>query len=297
MSALVPAFSAGQKHDFLKRPIAFRHGLVETGLVDDAALVAVLERYPDELVDINLFDFDDASGGNLRTGKRGALDGAQVLDAVKRGRVWVQLRGVQQHYPALGQAVRRAFREISAQAPGFRPVNVDGQLILSAPGAKVPYHADAAGVILFHMRGRKRVWVYPNGETHLPQAAMEKIAMRATTEDLPYARALDADAEVFELEGGQALAWPQHAPHRVENLEGFCVSFSADYQTWDSRFLNGAHVANGVLRSRGWRIAGMDRTPRAARAALWAASLALKRFGKVQTRPDFEQTFELGAAA
>lgn len=295
MTALVPAWSAPQKQDFLQRPIVFRHGLVETGLVDDGALVAVLEQYPDELVDINLFDFDDASGGNLRTGKRGALNGAQVLEAVKRGRVWVQLRGVQQHYPALGRAVRSAFREIAAQAPGFRPVNVDGQLILSAPGAKVPYHADAAGVILFHMRGRKRVWVYPNGETHLPQAAMEKIAMRATTEDLPYARAWDADAEVFELEGGQALAWPQHAPHRVENL-GFCVSFSADYQTWNSRFLNGAHVANGVLRRRGWPIARMDRTPRAARAALWAVSLALKRFGKVQTRPDFEQTFELGAA-
>jgi hypothetical protein len=297
MSALVAPWSAEQKSDFLKRPIAFRHGLVDTGLVEDDALVAVLERYPDELIDINLFDSDDASGGNLRTGKRGGLDGAQVLDAVKRGRVWVQLRGVQQHYPALGRAVRSAFREIAAQTTGFRPVNVDGQLILSAPGAKVPYHADAAGVILFHMRGRKRVWIYPNGEAHLPQEAMEKIAMRATTEDLPYARAWDADAQVFDLQEGQALAWPQHAPHRVENLEGFCVSFSADYQTWDSRFLNGAHVANGVLRQRGWRIAPMSRTPRAARAALWAASLALKRFGKVQTRPDFEQTFELGSAA
>lgn len=294
---LVPPWSDDQTRSFLKRPVAFQHRLLETGLVDDDALVRLLEDYPDALIDINLFDSDDASGGNLRTGRRGGLDGAQVLDAVKRGRVWVQLRGIQQHYPELGAAVRLAFGEIAARTRGFKPVNIDGQLILSAPGAKVPFHADAAGVILFHMRGRKRLWVYPADERRLPQAAMEKIAMRATTEDLPYAREWDADAAVFDLEPGQALAWPQHAPHRVENLEGFCVSFSADYQTWNSRFLNGAHIANGVLRSRGWRIAPMSKTPVLARAALWAASLVLKRFGKVETRPPFEQTFELGAAA
>lgn len=294
---LIDAWSADQKRDFLQAPIAFRHHLRETGLVEDEALIRVLERYPDALIDINLFDFDDASGGNLRTGSRGALDGAAVLDAVKHGRVWVQLRGVQQHYAELGRAVRAAFGEIAGQAPGFRPVSVDGQLILSAPGARVPYHADAAGVILFHMRGRKRLWIYPADEAHLPQEGMERIAMKATTEDLPYERAFDADATMFDLEPGQALAWPQHSPHRVENLEGFCVSFSADYQTWGSRLLNGAHVANGVLRSRGWRPAPMSKTPAVARAALWGASLALSRLGAVRRRPDFEQTFDLGAAA
>lgn len=294
---LIPAWSEEQKRDFLRAPIAFRHILAETGLVEDEALVRVLERHPDALMDINLFDSDDATGRNLRTGARGGLDGAQVLEAVKHGRVWVQLRGVQQHYPELGRAVRSAFKEIAGQARGFKPITIDGQLILSAPGARVPYHADAAGVILFHMRGRKRLWIYPRDEAHLPQADMEKIAMKATTEDLPYDRAFDAQAAVFDLEPGQALAWPQHAPHRVENLEGFCVSFSADYQTWSSRFLNGAHVANGVLRARGRRIAPMEETSQAARAALWAASLALKRLGKVQVRPDFEPTFDLGAAA
>lgn len=294
---LVPDWSEDLKRDFLKKPVAFAHRLLETGLVDDDALVRVLERYPDELIDINLFDHDDASGGNLRTGSRGGLDGAAVLEAVKHGRVWVQLRGVQQNYRELGQAVRSAFGEIAGQARGFRPIAVDGQLILSAPGARVPYHADAAGVILFHMRGRKRVWIYPTDEAHLPQAGMERIAMKATTEDLPYTPAFDDDATVFDLEPGQALAWPQHAPHRVQNIEGFCVSFSADYQTWDSRLLNGAHVANGVLRSRGFPIAPMHKTPTAARAALWAAHLALRRLGKVERRPDFEATFDLATAS
>ena len=294
---LIPAWSDDLKQRFLRRPAAFAHRLVETGLVDDDALVRVLDGYPDALIDINLFDSDDASGGNLRTGSRGGLSGAEVLEAVKQGRVWVQLRDIQGHYPELGRAVREAFAQIAGQARGFRPVAVDGQLILSAPGARVPYHADAAGVILFHMRGRKRLWIYPTDEAHLPQAGMERIAMKATTEDLPYDPSYDAAAEVFDLEPGQALAWPQHAPHRVQNLDGFCVSFSADYQTWGSRLLNGAHVTNGVLRSHGFPVAPISRTPAAARAVLWAASLLLRRAGKVQRRADFEQTFELAQAA
>ena len=105
--------------------------------------------------------------------------------------------------------------------------------------------------MLFHLRGRKRVFVYPGDEAHLPERNMEQVVARQTTEELPYASAFEADAQVMDLEPGEALTWPLYAPHRVENLDRFCVSLSMDFQTWGSRFRNGALYTNAVLRSRG----------------------------------------------
>ena len=297
MSSLLADWSADQKAAFGKAPITFRHGLAETDLFEDEPLARLLDAYPAELYDINLFDFDDEGQATMRTGARGRLPGREVLDGVKQGRIWVQLRRAEAWCPELGALIAKAFAEIARQAPGFRPVQLNGQLILSAPQAKVPFHADAPGVALFHIRGRKRIWIYPNDEEHMPQQGMENIVLKQQTEDLPYRRAMDAQAQVFDLEPGLAAAWPLHAPHRIENQGTFNVSLSVDYQTWGSRLTNGAHYANGVLRR--WRapVAPMHRTPMAARAGLWAASLAMKRAGLVQDRiKGFERSFELGDA-
>ncbi|MFN3524374.1 MAG: transcriptional regulator [Phenylobacterium sp.] len=286
-----------QRQGFGRRPMVFGHRLAATGLFDDGPLAGLLDGYPAELFDINLFDMGPDGQMTMRTGVRGRRPGREVLEGVKEGRVWVQLRGVETHHAPLGRAIRAAFAEIAAEVPGFRPVQLTGQLILSAPGAKVPFHADAPGVCLFHIRGRKRIWIYPNDERHMPQRSMEDIMLKQTTEDLPYDPRMDAAAQVFDLEPGMAATWPLHAPHRIENLGTFNVSLSVDYQTWTSRMINGAHYANGILRRRGLPVAAMSRTPAPARAALWAAHLAMKRMGLVEDRiGGIERSFELGEA-
>ena len=291
---LIPAWSAEQKRDFRKAPITFAHRLAQTGLFEDAPLAELLDRYPADLYDINLFDYDEEGQATMRTGVRGRLPGEKVLEGIKEGRVWVQLRRVEQHYEALAPVIHAAFREISREAQGFRPVQLNGQLILSAPQAKVPFHADAPGVCLFHLRGRKRIWIYPVDEVHMPQTGMEDIMLKQQTEDLPYHRGMDAAAQVFDLAPGMAATWPLHAPHRSENQEGFNVSLSVDYQTWGTRITNGAHYANGIFRRKGVPVAAMARTPMPARTALWAASLALKRAGLVEDKiANLDRSFEL----
>jgi len=296
MSDLITDWSPEQKIAFGKTPITFQHRLVESRLFEDDALARVLDAYPAELYDINLFDFDADGQHTMRTGARGRRSGEEVLEGVKEGRIWVQLRRAEAWYPGLGDLIQEAFAGISGQARGFKPIQTNGQLILSAPGAKVPFHADAPGVVLFHLRGRKRIWIYPADETHMPQKGMENILLKQQTEDLPYQRDMDAAAQIFDLEPGMAAAWPLHAPHRIENLGTFNVSLSVDYQTWESRLINGAHYANGVLRRWGMPVAAMDKTPAFARAALWAASLGLKRARLVEDRiKGLERSFELGS--
>jgi len=295
MSRLIADWSNDQKSAFRHAPVTFQHDLLASGLFDDEALAGLLDAYPAELYDINLFDFDAEGQATMRTGARGRLPGRDVLEGVKAGRIWVQLRRAEAFHAGLGDLIAEAFAGIRRQVPDFKPVQLNGQLILSAPQAKVPFHADAPGVVLFHLRGRKRIWIYPNDEAHMPQQGMENILLKQQTEDLPYRRDMDPAAQVFDLEPGVAAAWPLHAPHRIENQGTFNVSLSVDYQTWDSRITNGAHYANGALRRAGLPIAAMHRTPMAARAGLWAASLALKRARLVEDRiKAFERSFELG---
>ena len=269
------------------------HSLVEQGFAADEALAAILDRYPAELFDINLYDYDDEGQASLRTGVRGKLDGAGLLAAIQQGRLWVNLRSVETGWPELWAAAMTEFARVQAAYPGLRAVRNAGQLILSSPKARVPYHFDAAGVVLFHMRGRKRIFVYPGDEAHLAEVDMEQVVSRQAAEDLPYDRAFEADAQVIDLEPGQALTWPIYAPHRVENLDRFCVSLSMEFQTWPSRFRNGALFANAVLRSRGGHPRMTDRMTTPELAARWAASLALKRAGTLKSRLEsFERDFE-----
>ncbi|MDP1618918.1 cupin-like domain-containing protein [Phenylobacterium sp.] len=274
------------------------HSLVEQGFASDAALAEMLDRYPAELFDINLYDYDDEGQVSLRTGARGRLNGEELLAAIQQGRLWVNLRSVETGWPELWAAAMDEFTRVQGAYAGLRAVNSSGQLILSSPKARVPYHFDAAGVVLFHLRGRKRIFVYPGDEAHLAEVDMEQVVSRQTTEELPYVRAFEADAQVMDLEPGQALTWPFYAPHRVENLDRFCVSLSIEFQTWPTRFRNGALFTNAVLRSRGGRPRMTDRMAAPELAARWAASLALKRVGALKSRiAGFERDFEpeLGA--
>lgn len=269
------------------------HSLIAQGFAEDGALAAVLDRYPADLFDINLYDYDDEGQVSLRTGARGRLDGAQLLEAIQQGRLWVNLRQVETGWPELWAAAMAEFRKVEAAYPGLKAVKNAGQLILSSPKARVPYHFDAAGVVLFHLRGRKRIFVYPGDEAHLAERDMEQVVSRQTTEELPYSLAFEGDAQVIDLEPGQALTWPLYAPHRVENLDRFCVSLSMDFQTWPSRFRNGALYTNAVLRSRGGAPRLTDTMGQGELALRWAASLGLKRVGALKSRiAHFERQFE-----
>lgn len=278
---------------WLSQPKLYDHQIQATGLVEDDALAALLDRYPAELLDINAYSYDAEGQVSLATGERGRADGAALLDAIKGGRVWVNLRDAHEAHPALWSHIQPVFDGI-ARDLGVRPIKVTGQLILSSPQTRVPYHFDAAGVILFHLRGVKRLWVYPTDEAHLPQPSVENVIMRIQAEELPYRLAFDENARVVELHPGQALTWPLYAPHRVENQGVFNVSLSLDFQTWESRMMRGAHFANGVLRRWGHRPASMAATPALARAVLWAASLAMKKANLAPNLiKDYERSFAL----
>lgn len=247
---LIPTWTPDNRARFLKEPLVFRHGLLDSGLFSEAAIARLLETHPDDLTDVNLNDIHDDGTCVVRTGTRGGLSGDQLLERIKQGRLWINLRHAFAVGGPDGSLVADFFAELAAHNPGFRPFGFYPNLLISAPQARVPYHADTPGVVLMHLIGRKRIWIYPNHGKFLRDEAMERVALRETTEDLPYDPAWDAEAFVADLEPGLAITWPYNAPHRIDNLGTFNVSLSCEFMTWTARMRHGSYYANGTLRRR-----------------------------------------------
>jgi hypothetical protein len=294
---LIPVWTDQDRADLMRRPLTFSHRLLETGAFDEPAIARLLESHPDELTDVNINDIAEDGTSRVRTGTRGGLSGEALLEAVKAGRLWINLR--QAFIRGGGSVVERFFDEIEAHNPGLKIENVYANLLVSAPGARVPYHADTPGVLLMHLIGRKRIWIYPNHGKFLPDEAMQRVALRETTEDLPYDPAWDAEAMVVDLEPGMAVAWPYNAPHRVDNLGTFNVSLSCEYMTWEGRIRHGVHYANGTLRRR-FGLAPPDYADIGPvnRAARWALSLLFKALKLNKTaEARYETEFDVAAGA
>jgi hypothetical protein len=140
------------------------------------------------LFDINLYDYDaEGQVSPCAPARAASCRATSCWPRSRPGGLWVNLRDAQKGCPELWAAAIGEFRKMQATWSGAAGGRSNaGQLILSSPVAKVPYHFDPAGVVLFHLRGRKRVYVYPGDEGHLPETNMEQVVARQTTEELPY---------------------------------------------------------------------------------------------------------------
>jgi hypothetical protein len=228
-----------------------RHRLAETGLFGDDALAELIERYPRDRYD--LLCMAPQGTGNLAEWREGELaeaPGDVQLRAIQQGRMWLNLRRLHEVSPRHGALLRELFAEMSALMPGFKPFKLNLGVLLSSPGAQVYYHADLPGQSLWHIRGRKRVFVYPNRAPYLPEDQIEEIVLNLREAEIAYDPAWDADAQVVELEPGELLSWPLNCPHRVENIGGFCVSVTTEHWTPAIRGSYAVRYANGVLRQR-----------------------------------------------
>jgi hypothetical protein len=112
-------------------------------------------------------------------------------------------------------------------------------------------HVDATQNILWHLRGHKRIWVYPAGDHRfVSRDDLEAIAAHARIEDLPYAAHMDSQAECHDLAPGDWVIWPHHSPHRVENQYGLNVSLSTEHATREGLRKLRVLRANYFLKTR-----------------------------------------------
>jgi len=243
---------------FQKEIMTFKHNLNATGLFTDEALLSLLDNHPDNMLDVcTMSNTDNPLYPNrFRTGDFRSASSQDLLDAAKAGCVWINLRRSMNIHPEYKAVLDEMYGAIAEQT-GNRPFNANGGILISSPVAKVPYHFDKTETILWHVRGKKRVYVYPLTQKFISDQAYETSMRSDFDDDLPYRREFDSEAKIFDLEEDQAITWPLNSPHRVDNT-AFCVSVTTEYSTPTSAMKNAAMITNGILRRRLNNISGFS---------------------------------------
>ena len=235
---------------FQKEIMSFGHNLGETGLFTDEALISLLESHPSEKMDVCTMGAPDHPmyPNKFRTGDFRDVPGKTLLDAAKAGRVWINLREAMNVHQEYKDVLDQMYGELSKNT-GNRPLKPRGGILISSPVARVPYHFDKTETILWHVRGKKRIYLYPLTQKFISDKAYESIVSNDLEDDLPYDKSFDDEAEIIDLVEGRALTWRLNSPHRVDN-QSFCVSVTTEYSTQESGMKNAAMLTNATLRYR-----------------------------------------------
>jgi hypothetical protein len=242
-------WSAAQAAGFGSQSVVAKHRLHRLELFSDAALLDLLENYPRERLQAFTMGADPLNWRDWRPVDTTGVSGRQLFEAVTRGRFWLNILQVHLVDRRYRDLIDDLFAEISDQCSGFRPLRTYGTLLISSPTAMVYYHVDAQPNLLWHIRGAKRVWIYPAGDKELiSQDLLEDIFANFADEEVPYRAEFDQKATSFDLLPGDVVSWPQNAPHRVTNLEGLNVSLSTPYETEDSDRRKIVYCANRLFR-------------------------------------------------
>ena len=251
MSMPIVELSDSIRGDFGVRPLLSSHNLHQRDLFTDDALIELLDGYPREHLYALTMGNDDIQTDQNRLALHDGVSGASLLKAVKNGRLWLNITQVHRADRRYRDLIDELFAQLRARIPGFSPVSTEGTLLISSPNVLVYYHADATPSVLWHLRGQKRIWIYPAlDERYIKRNHLEDIYAGVRHEYLPFDPLYDQAAVVYDLQPGQWLSWPRNAPHRITNLSSVNVSLSTEYITRDSRAHARVYVANRYFRTR-----------------------------------------------
>jgi hypothetical protein len=270
--------------------LRFKHRFAESGLFEDDALAELIETYPGHLMTVYTTTQQPDGSYLWRYGSIIGLTGEQVLEAIQHGHLWLNLQHIEDAAPRHAALVQRAFGDIANLNPGLRTFRHNTGILISSPDMSVLYHCDIPPIALWHIRGRKRLWLYPDTDEFLSPENRERVVLREQEEEVPYSPSFDQHAKVFDLEAGDAVAWKQQAPHRVDNLDGLNVSITTSYYTPEAQRFYGVVFANGAMR----RLLGVTPTSRnttgVAAMAKCAFAAGVKYSGLLKSRERVLQT-------
>ena len=249
MAELISGLDASAVAGFGTDNLHLRHSLHNSPLFSDERLMRLIEMTPRDRYHVNTPGCDGTRAA-WREGTIDNLSGAKVFDAVANGALWVHLQRVGETDKAYAELLDALFEEFEAKVPGLATYKRSMSILISSPNLKVAYHCDVPGQMLWQIRGRKTLYVYPNRAPFLPQESLENIILRRTSDtELAFDNSFDTYAGEYDLGPGEFMHWPLNGPHRVVNQNCLNISFTTEHWTNDLRAQYAANYANGLLRN------------------------------------------------
>jgi len=236
---------------FGKTPQMNRHRIHELPWFSDEQLVQIIKNHPR----IKLRVFTSGSDPTRRNEDCQPVDtegvsAEEILAAVRVGRMWVNLQRIDAVDPRFGELGKRLYSEIEADCPHFKPLWTNRAfLFISSPNAMVYLHADYQPNMLWHIRGHKRIWIYPAYDERIVSLRrIEEICAAGGEDDIPFKAEFDQMGTFFDPGPGDTVSWPARAPHRVVNGPDLNVSLSTFHETVDDFRRVEEHCADYFFR-------------------------------------------------
>ena len=127
------------------QPIRLEHEMHKSPAFSMDDLAKLIEGYPREHYSL-VQTGAKGSSRVWREGDIGNLSGREVIDAISRGGLWLNMRDVGSVDSRYRKMVDKMFEEIHAKMPAFEiPKGHQESILISAPNAQVYYHADMPG--------------------------------------------------------------------------------------------------------------------------------------------------------
>ena len=125
--------------DYGRKPIIMSHDLHERDMFSDEGLADLLERYPRDELGVYTMGDDPEDWRTFVKGEAGDLSGEELLKLAREGRIWFNLRAVDQHLEDYAELREQMFREFdsltgqknAAQRPGRPDFLTQGASLLS----------------------------------------------------------------------------------------------------------------------------------------------------------------------
>lgn len=220
-------------------------------LFSEDSLTNLIDEYPKEKLQVFTMGDDPENRSDWEPVDTAGASGADIMHAIKVGRVWVKLMRIDLNDPRCKSLIESLYQQIQQACPNLNLAWVRPMILISSPKALVYYHADPQPTMLWQVSGSKRVWIYPDmSEKFIDQTLMEEIFSGVVDEEAPYDPEFDKSAKVFDLEPGQLLLWPPNAPHRVTNHDSVNVSLSVAFGTESSEHRALTYKSNFFLRKK-----------------------------------------------
>lgn len=276
-----------------KHILPVRHDLAANPLFSDEELAKLIEGNPQAIREVSTMDPKSEDRNSWKRASFTDMSGMEILDAVRGGLLWINVAEAGSFDPRYQAIIDTLLADLATKVPGLKTFQHRIGILISSPNARVFYHCDIPGQGLMHVRGEKRIWIYPDGEPFLPQEALERVVTGLSYEEIDYDPSFERHATVIDLKPGMGALWPLNYPHRVINGDSLNVSFTVEYWTDEIRRHYLVNLANGVARHflgvkpRSRAISGPIFAIKAAFAAAWKLSGA-KSYFSAKIKPDFE---------
>lgn len=250
MMEIFKNWSAKQTAEYQDGFVVADHHLSEMSMFSDEALASLIETHPDSLSMVYAMPREVKGEKEFREGDLRGASGQEVLAGIERGQLWVQLLRLDEVNNTYKQLEKQIVHEMERNIPGLKIHGCRLSLLISSPGIHVAYHADIPHNVLWQIRGKKRVYIYPAEAPFISEQALEGVFLGETQETIPYEHAFDEHAKVIDLAPGQVVTWPVNGPHRIENDQMLSVSIAMEFFDYEVLSRYAVYFTNGIFRRR-----------------------------------------------